>query len=210
MKKSNAKSRKRARKPLRRHLPMYVRHGGLSGIARKCRRTQKCWRSQVAHIPKQLPEFLLRIFDKEQRENRNAQVGLQLLDDARPYDEGDATDAHIKTQAAFERLCDGTADAEDFNRVGTAINMATVRAWEIDAGLAAMFGCAQAAMNALRKRQERWGKWDILPAERAAVIEALCANEPIVDASSPLQMRRALKVVACALQMKKSSCISTS
>lgn len=210
MRKTSAHARKRARKPLRRHLPMYVRRGGLSGIARKCRRTQKFWRAQVAHIPKQLPEFLLRMLDKEQRENRNARVGLQLLDDARPYDEGDATDAHIKAWAAFERLCDGTADAEDFNRVATAINMATVRAREIDAGLAAMLECAQAAMNALRKRQERWGKWDILPAERAAVIEALCANEPIVDASSPLQMRRALKAVALALQMKKSSCISTS
>ncbi len=142
--------------------------------------------------------------------SRRLTAGLQLLDDARPFDEGDTTDSHLLTRAAFDRLCDSTADAEDFNRVATAINMATVRAREIDAGLAAMLECAQAAMNALRKRQERWGKWDILPAERAAVIEALCANEPIVDASSPPQMRRALKAVALALQMKKSSCISTS
>ena len=205
MKKTSAYARKRARKPLRRHLPMYVRRGGLSGMARKCRHTQKFWRAQVAHIPKQLPEFLLRMLDKEQRENRNARVGLQLLDDARPYDEGDATDAHIKAWAAFERLCDGTADAEDFDRVAMAINMATVRAREIDAGLAAMLECAQAAMTALSKRQERWGKWDVLPAERGAVQHALDANEAIVDASSPLQMRMAMRAARHAIQKKIKS-----
>ena len=50
-------------------------------------------------------------------------------------------------------------------------------------------------MTALRKRQERWGKWDVLPAERGAVQYALDANEAIVDASSPLQMRRAMQVM---------------
>lgn len=126
---------------------------------------------------------------------RRLLTGLQLLDDARPFDAGDTTDSHLKTRAALDRLCDGTADNDDFDRVAIAINLAKVRALDIDAGLADMLETAQNAMTALRKRQERWGKWDVLPAERLDVLDALEANEAIVDASSPLQMRMAMEVV---------------
>lgn len=122
-------------------------------------------------------------------------VGLQLLDDARPFDAGDTTDQHIKTRTAFERLCEGTADDGDFDRVAIAINLAKVRAMEIDPQLADVLEAAQTAMTGLRKRQERWGKWDVLEVERGAVLYALDANEAIVDASSPLQMRRAMLVM---------------
>ena len=44
------------------------------------------------------------------------------------------------------------------------------------------------------------GKWDVLPAERGAVQYALDANEAIVDASSPLQMRIAMGVVRRSIQ----------
>ena len=53
-------------------------------------------------------------------------AGLQLLDDARPFDAGDTTDQHIKTRFAFGRLCDGTAGDDDFDRVAIAINLAKV------------------------------------------------------------------------------------
>lgn len=127
--------------------------------------------------------------------HRRLTAGLQLLDDARPFDAGDTTDSHIKTRAAFDRLCDSTADDGDFNRVAIAINLAKVRALEIDPKLADLLEVAQDAMTAIRKRQERWGKWDVLDAEQDSVLDALHANEAIVDASSPLQMRRAMQVV---------------
>ena len=127
--------------------------------------------------------------------HRRLTAGLQLLDDARPFDAGDTTDSHIKTRAAFDRLCDSTADEDDFDRVAIAINLAKVRALEIDPKLADLLEVAQDAMTAIRKRQERWGKWDVLDAERASVLHALDANEAIVDASSPLQMRRAMQVM---------------
>ena len=127
--------------------------------------------------------------------HRRLTAGLQLLDDARPFDAGDTTDSHIKTRAAFDRLCDSTADNDDFDRVAIAINLAKVRALEIDPKLADVLEVAQESMTALRKRQERWGKWDVLDAERASVLHALDANEAIVDASSPLQMRRAMQVM---------------
>lgn len=122
-------------------------------------------------------------------------AGLRLLDRARPFDVGDTTEQHIKTRAAFERLGNGTADNDDFDRVAMAINLAKVRALEIDRGLADELEAAQDAMTALRKRQERWGKWDMLETERTEIAHALSAAEAIADASSPLQMYEALDVV---------------
>lgn len=122
-------------------------------------------------------------------------ASLRLLDRARPFDAGDTTEQHIKTRACFERLADGTADNDDFDRVAMAINLAKVRALEIDRGLADLLEAGQLAMTAVRKRHEKWAKWEVLPAERAAIVEALDAHEAITDASSPLQMYEALDVV---------------
>ena len=122
-------------------------------------------------------------------------ASLRLLDRARPFDEGDTTEQHIKTRACFERLADGTADNDDFDRVAMAINLAKVRALEIDRALADLLEAGQEAMTAVRKRQERWDKWGVLPAERTAIVDALDAHEAITDASSPLQMHEALDVV---------------
>ena len=122
-------------------------------------------------------------------------ASLRLLDRARPFDAGYTTEQHIKTRACFERLADGTADNDDFDRVAMAINLAKVRALEIDRALADLLEAGQDAMTAVRKRQERWDKWEVLPAERSAIVEALDAHEAITDASSPLQMYEALDVV---------------
>ena len=122
-------------------------------------------------------------------------ASLRLLDRARPFDEGDTTEQHIKTRACFERLADGTADSDDFDRVAMALNLAKVRALEIDMGLADLLTEGQNAMTAVRKRHEKWAKWEVLPAERTAIVEALDAHEAITDASSPLQMDEALDVV---------------
>ena len=122
-------------------------------------------------------------------------VGFRLLDRARPFDEGDTTGEHIKTRACFERLADGTAGNDDFNRVATALNLAKVRALEIDQALANLLEVGQDAMAAIRRRHDKWAKWEVLPAERTAIVDALDAHEAITDASSPLQMMAALDVV---------------
>lgn len=129
------------------------------------------------------------------RRNIDKLAGFRLLDRARPFDDGDTTEEHIKTRACFERLAGGTADNDDFDRVAMALNLAKVRALEIDDGLARVLEAGQEAMKALRARHERWGKWDMLPTERATVAEAMDAHEAITDASSPLQMLAALDVV---------------
>lgn len=122
-------------------------------------------------------------------------AGIRVLDRARPFDEGDTTAEHIKTRACFERLADGTEDNDDFNRVATALNLAKVRALEIDQALANLLEVGQDAMAAIRRRHDKWAKWEVLPAERTAIVDALDAHEAITDASSPLQMLAALDVV---------------
>ena len=122
-------------------------------------------------------------------------AGLRRLDMARQFDPGDTTEQHIKTRAAFERLENGTADNDDFDRVAMAINLAKIRALEIDRALADLLEAGQDAMTAVRNRNTKWAKWDVLPAERTAIVEALDAHEAITDASSPLQMHEALDVV---------------
>lgn len=129
------------------------------------------------------------------RRNIDKLAGFRLLDRARPFDDGDTTEEHIKTRACFERLAGGTADNDDFDRVAMALNLAKVRALEIDDDLARVLEGGQEAMKALRARHERWGKWDMLLTERATVAEAMDAHEAITDASSPLQMLAALDVV---------------
>lgn len=91
-------------------------------------------------------------------------------------------------------MATGGADNDDFDRVAMALNLAKVRALEIDDGLACVLEAGQEAMTALRARHERWGKWDMLPTERATVAEAMDAHEAITDASSPLQMMAALEM----------------
>ena len=122
-------------------------------------------------------------------------AGIRVLDRARPFDEGDTTAEHIKTRACFERLADGTADNDDFDRVAMALNLAKVRALEIDQALANLLEVGQDAMAAIRRRHDKWAKWEVLPAERTAIVDALDAHEAITDASSPLQMMAALDVV---------------
>ena len=129
------------------------------------------------------------------RRHMDPLAGIRVLDRARPFDEGDTTGEHIKTRACFERLADGTADNDDFNRVAMALNLAKVRALEIDQALADLLEAGQNAMATIGRRHDKWAKWEVLPAERTAIVEALDAHEAITDASSPLQMMAALDVV---------------
>ena len=75
--------------------------------------------------------------------------GLYVLDSARPHDPGEKAGAHIKTLALFERLVSGAGDEDDFDHVAMVINIAKVRALEIDATLADMIERAHVRRGAL-------------------------------------------------------------
>lgn len=128
-----------------------------------------------------------------------ALLPLRILTLARPYDAHETVDDHIKTRAAHERLVHGTGMQDDFDRVAIAINLAKVRALDIDESLADMLERAQDAMAACKARYLRCGRFGFDGPGLQIMAEALDAHEAITDASSPLQMHQAQQVVAAAL-----------
>lgn len=129
-------------------------------------------------------------------------AGLQLLDNARPFDPGDTTEQHIKTRMCWQRLQDGTADTDDFDRVAVSVNLGHIRAAQIDERLLPDFDAAHDAALAIKGRYERWRKWQVLPHEASAITQALDLYEQITDASSPLQMVQATKAMAAVIRKK--------
>ena len=126
----------------------------------------------------------------------NELAPLALLVNASPHQAGEKTVEHLKTQAAFERLKDGAADQDDFVVVAMVINMAKVRAMEIDETLADMLERGQDAMTRCAERFARTGRHGFDGPGLTLVAECLGAAQEIIDASSPLQMMAARDVVA--------------
>lgn len=82
----------------------------------------------------------------------------QLLN-AAPHTPAEVAGEHIKTREAFTRLQNGSADTDDFDHVAMTINMAKVRALEIDETLADMLERAQDAMGRCKERYLRGGRF---------------------------------------------------
>lgn len=122
-------------------------------------------------------------------------AGMRVLDNCKPYEEGEAMSAHMLTNESLIRLKQGTAQSDDFDRVAMALNVAQVRALQIDEGLATVINKAHDAMNEVRKRYMQIERWGFTKPQLDAVIEALDVHQVIHDASSPMQMQRALTVV---------------
>ena len=127
---------------------------------------------------------------------RNRLAPLVVLENARPHEPGEQAGEHLMTRASFERLVDGSADTDDFDRVAMVINMVKVRAMEIDATLADMLERAQDAMGRCKTRYYSHGRFGFDGQGLELMREAIGAAEAIIDASSPLQMRTARDVVA--------------
>ncbi|THJ32377.1 hypothetical protein E8K88_11785 [Lampropedia aestuarii] len=120
---------------------------------------------------------------------------LRLLDDCRQYDDHDLTMDHIKIRSCFARLRDGSGTEDDFNRVAVAINLAKVRALQIDEILADHIEVAQDAMMRCKARFDSHGRFGFDGPGLLAVLDAIGANEEIVRNSTPRQMEKALHVV---------------
>lgn len=121
---------------------------------------------------------------------------LVLLENARPFEDGEKAHEYLVLRAALERLVDGSADTGDFDHVAMHINIVKIRALEIDEGLADLIEQAQDAMGRAKERWLKTNRFGFDGAGLVAVREAMDAAEAIVDASSPLQMAAARDVVA--------------
>ena len=129
------------------------------------------------------------------KKRKDPLAGLRLLAQARSHDSGVLVSQHIKLRNAFDRLCSGEADTDDFDNIAMSLNIAKIRAYQIHKDLVDLIAAGQVAMGAVKARYITWRKWQVLDAEKEDIVPAIQAYETIADASSPLQMRNAMKVV---------------
>lgn len=122
-------------------------------------------------------------------------AGLRLLDHARPYEPDEMLPEHNLTRAAFERLRTGHGTEADFDRVSMQLNFCQIRASEIDELLLHTIQLGQKAMARMKARYLRGLPFGLDADGLSAVPDAIDALIPIVDGSSPLQMRMALAAV---------------
>lgn len=120
---------------------------------------------------------------------------IALLNDCRPFREGEVDLDIVKVRGAYERLKDGTADEDDFLLAGLVINMTKVRAMEISEFLADEIEKAQDAMNRCRERYLKHGRFGFDGEGLQAMEYAIEAHDEILVHSSPKQMQDAADVV---------------
>ena len=120
----------------------------------------------------------------------------KLLGDCRPYEEGELTARFIRIFSAFERLQNGAADEDDFQFVAQGMNIAKVRAMDIDEGLADEIERGQDAMKRCGKRYCETGKFGFSRTDLPLVQAALEIQQAIEEKSTPKQLNDALKVVS--------------
>ena len=97
-------------------------------------------------------------------------------------------------------------DADDFNRLAHALGISELRASQIggeaEQALMPILAAGNAALGKVKARREKWGKWEMLPAESTLIFDALAGYEEILLASSPEQMSRAVDDRAAWLRLK--------
>ncbi len=112
---------------------------------------------------------------------------------------------HAAIRMAFEQLRRGTAVPHDFDRVAMAVNVALVRALEIDDTILMDLRRAQTAMGTVRDRYTRIKKFVLLPQECVHLGLAMDIQEAIYEASSPLQMQKAHDISAGVIMKERQN-----
>lgn len=130
---------------------------------------------------------------------------IALLEECRVYEEREVAHDLLRIRAAFDRLVDGTADQEDFNRVGVAINLAKIRALEISEELADGIERGQDAMVRCKLRFEKTGRWGFDGEGLQDMDYAMEAHEAILVESSPKQMENAMFAMRKALKIQSKN-----
>ena len=138
---------------------------------------------------------------------RHTTATFVLLSDCQPYAPGELTQDLLKVRAAYDRLVDGTADMDDFNRLAVALNIAKVRAAEISQDIYDGIEQGHQAMKRCKARYEKHGKFGFDGPGLQAMPYAIEAHEAIYQASSQRQMEIALKVVHAALCKELDSAV---
>lgn len=130
---------------------------------------------------------------QHRRWQKDPSAAMRLLGMAKPYEPGRLDTEHIECRVSFERLRDGSGTEYDFDRVAAVLNAALIRAEQIDQLLVATVQLGQDAMVRAKDRYLRGLRFGFDAPGLRDVPSALDAWEAMADASSPLQMRHAIK-----------------
>lgn len=120
---------------------------------------------------------------------------MQLLSDCRPYESAELLDDLIRIEEAYGRIKNGTGTEKDADRLSIAINLAKLRAMDIDMALADM---VEAGQNAMQRCIDRYATHKRLLLDGPGLQEvrtALDAHEEILRNSSPKQMLDAMETM---------------
>ena len=166
----------------------------------------RAMRRQQAKDAKRKPPAALKRFSSQTEAMKYLLKPLTLLNDCRPYTPEEIAGDLIRIRACYDRLKDGTADQEDFNRVGVAINLAKLRAMEIDETLADAIERAQDAMNRCKQRWDKHGRFGFDGQGLQDMDYAIEAHETIVEKSTLKQMELCMMALRdiLNLQMRKA------
>ena len=131
-------------------------------------------------------------------------AALKLISKVSAPSPEDVVAQQNRIRVCFLKLLDGTADPADFDTVAMHVNTCKLRALEISDELAEILTQGQLANSKVRERYIKWNKFQVLPDERKAVVQALEACDAIVEASTPMQMEMAQKLMINGLLKARS------
>jgi hypothetical protein len=120
---------------------------------------------------------------------------MQLLSDCRPYESGEILGDLINIEEAYSRIKSGTGTEKDADRLSIAINLAKLRALDIDEGLADMVELGQSAMQRCMDRYATHKRLLLDGPGLQEVRQALDAHEEILRHSTPKQMMDAMETM---------------
>ncbi len=123
----------------------------------------------------------------------DALAGLRALGHSRTYEPGEMVQEHVKTRAAFERLRTGHGDESDFDRCSMILNVGLIRAESIDERLVTIIHTGQMAFARMKDRFQRGLGFGFDAEGLRDVPIAIDAYEDIMNASSPMLMKMAIR-----------------
>ena len=94
---------------------------------------------------------------------------------------------------AWEAMRTGQGTWDDFNTLAQVVNVALVRAEDIDALAVDVAKRAQDALMAIRSRHDRCGKWGVDHVAMQDLPVCLNLYEQMLELSTPLQMAQAMR-----------------
>ncbi len=121
---------------------------------------------------------------------------LERLTLSRPYSESELLSDHIAIQMAANSLMDNTCTEDDFNRLATAFNTTALVACEGNAHLHRITQPVLQALISVKKRYEKWGKWDLTQHEKEQLQNGVDITHELMRHSTPLQVDRAARRLA--------------